>query len=247
MHEPDLALPVHPRTGLTALGLRRNGEPIWPILGASSEHDDPEEESEEDTDPEGDVDPEDDPDDDEDPEGADQLGDAGKKALDAMKDKLKATKAKLREANAELDKARSASGEDDADKVRREVEQAATARANERIVRSEVRAAATGKLADPKDALTFLDLKQFEVDDDGEVDPEEIADAIDELLKRKPYLAADPTKPREKRFKGTGDGGPRGSGKKSLDEQIRDAEQAKDWPTARRLKLAKLQAQNTKK
>jgi hypothetical protein len=32
-----LALPVHPRTGLTAIGLRRNGDPIWPVLGGSGE------------------------------------------------------------------------------------------------------------------------------------------------------------------------------------------------------------------
>lgn len=28
-------LPTHPRSGLVALGYRRNGQPIWPILGAS--------------------------------------------------------------------------------------------------------------------------------------------------------------------------------------------------------------------
>ncbi len=26
-------LPVHPRTGLTALGMRRDGHPIWPVMG----------------------------------------------------------------------------------------------------------------------------------------------------------------------------------------------------------------------
>lgn len=30
-------LPTHPRTGLTALGYRRNGEPIWPVMGAADE------------------------------------------------------------------------------------------------------------------------------------------------------------------------------------------------------------------
>ena len=28
-------LPVHPRTGLTAIGFRRNGDPIWPIRGGA--------------------------------------------------------------------------------------------------------------------------------------------------------------------------------------------------------------------
>lgn len=247
MHEPDPALPVHPRTGLTALGFGRHGEPIWPILGGSSEHDDPGEESEEDADPEDDVDPDADPDDEEDPEGAAELGDPGKKALAAMKAKLKAAKVKLRTTAAELESARSAAGENDADKVRREAEQAATVKANGRIVRSEVRAAATGKLADPKDALTFLDLTTFEVDDDGEVDADEIAEAIDKLLADKPYLAAAGVKPPAKRFKGTGDGGPRGGSKKTLAEQIAELEGKGDFKAARRLKLSQLTNPDTKK
>src|SRR5215211_6920708 len=32
-----LALPVHPRTGLSAVGIV-NGRPVWPILGASEDH-----------------------------------------------------------------------------------------------------------------------------------------------------------------------------------------------------------------
>lgn len=32
-------LPVHPRTGLQAVGLRRDGRPIWPILGGSGDPD----------------------------------------------------------------------------------------------------------------------------------------------------------------------------------------------------------------
>ena len=92
--------------------------------------------------------------------------------------------------------------------ARREAEQAATAKANARILRSEVRAAAAGKLADPKDALRFLDLDQFEVDEDGEVDEDEIADAIEDLVKRKPYLAA-AQGGNGKRFQGRGDGGTR--------------------------------------
>jgi len=141
------------------------------------------------------------------PEGAEQLGDAGKRALDAMKAKKNDYRDKLRAANTELETLRNGAtkkdGELDADQIRREAETAATTKANARIVRSEIRAAAAGKLADPKDALTFLDLSQFEVDDNGEVDSEEVADAIDELVKNKPYLAAATAK----RFQGTGDGG----------------------------------------
>src|SRR5699024_8991195 len=74
-----------------------------------------------------------------------------------------------------------------------------------RILRSEIKAAGTGRLADPTDAYSFLDLTQFEVDDDGNVDEDEIAEAIDELVKKKPYLAAQGGR----RFQGSADGGTR--------------------------------------
>lgn len=64
----------------------------------------------------------------------------------------------------------------------------------ERILRSEVRAAAAGKLADPNDAVTMLDLKQFELDDDADPDGKKLgkalASAIEKLLADKPYLGA---------------------------------------------------------
>ncbi len=123
-----------------------------------------------------------------DQDGADQLGDKGKRAIDRMKAKL-ATEKQKRVA-AESRAAELEAGNNDAAAQQRQVESAALVKANERIVRAEVRAAAAGKLADPGDAHRFLDLSQFEVGDDGEVDQDEIADAIDELLNEKPYLAA---------------------------------------------------------
>lgn len=36
-----ISLPVHPRTGLTALGLRRDGRPIWPVMGGDGRTDPP--------------------------------------------------------------------------------------------------------------------------------------------------------------------------------------------------------------
>ncbi|MFW6092222.1 MAG: hypothetical protein ACODAF_10065, partial [Actinomycetota bacterium] len=133
----------------------------------------------------------------------------GKKALDAMKEKVKAERQKRRDVEAELEKLRKAAEakpddeQPSADEIRREAEKAATQKANARIVRSEIRAAAAGKLADPKDALTFLDADQFEVDENGEVDSDEVADAIDDLVKNKPYLAAQGGR----RFQGTADNG----------------------------------------
>lgn len=71
------------------------------------------------------------------------------------------------------------------------VEKAAVDKANARIVRAEVKALAAKKLADPGDALKFLDLDAFEVSADGDVDADAIAEAIEELVRTKPYLAAE--------------------------------------------------------
>ena len=131
------------------------------------------------------------------PEGSEALGDAGKKALSAMKEREKAARARARELEREVAELRAAieskdktPDEQELDAVRREAEAAAIARANERILRSEIKAAAAGKLADPEDAFRYLDLAEFEVDESGNVDTSEISDAIHELLERKPYLSA---------------------------------------------------------
>ncbi|USY19718.1 hypothetical protein NE857_31565 [Nocardiopsis exhalans] len=178
--------------------------------------------------------------DDADPEGADQLGDAGKKALDAQKAKWKAERDRRKEIErqlAEATKPKDTDGEPTPEQIRADAEKAATARANRRIVRAEVKAAAAGKFADPGDALAFLDLDQFEVDADGELDPDEVSEAITELLTRKPHLAAGPAK----RFQGGGDGGAgRGAKPKGLDEQIREAEKAGNIGLSLRLKQQKL-------
>ncbi|MBD0838793.1 hypothetical protein [Streptomyces sp. TRM68416] len=139
-------------------------------------------------------------DDDADPEGADQLGDKGRRALASMKGKWRTERDKRRELEAKLAEK---DGVDDAEQARRKAETEAMAKANTRILKAEIRAAAKGRLADPKDALTFLDLDQFEVGEDGEIDPEEIEEAISDLLKDKPYLAAQS----RQRFQGSGDGG----------------------------------------
>lgn len=136
----------------------------------------------------GDIDDADQDGDDDNPDGADELGDRGKRALAAMKAKVKSERTKRLAAEGRVRELED--GGDDADAQRRQVESEALAKANGRIVRAEVRAAAAGKLADPADALRFLDLDQFEVGDDGDVDEDEIADAIEELITQKPYLAA---------------------------------------------------------
>jgi hypothetical protein len=140
------------------------------------------------------------------PEGAEALGDAGKKALDAMKAKWKAERDSRRELEQKLaDAAKPASADEtpDLEALKSQAAREATAKANARILRSEIKAAAAGKFHDLSDVIPNLDLDSFEVDENGDVDADEIADAIQDLLNRKPHLAAATAK----RFQGTGDGG----------------------------------------
>jgi hypothetical protein len=143
------------------------------------------------------------------PEGADALGDAGKKALDAMKADRNAARAEAKQLQAELAALKAAQegreAEHQAEQEAQRVRDEAFAKANERIVSAELRAAAAGKLADPTDALAFINPKDFEVGDDGTVDADAISAAITDLIKTKPHLAAQS----DRRFEGSGDGGAR--------------------------------------
>ena len=145
--------------------------------------------------------------------GADALGDAGKQALDRMKAERNAAKAEAKAAadaanrlKAELDAARNAEQSDVA-KLQSQLESLqARADADARARReAEIRAAATGKLADPSDALRLLDVDTLE-------SPDAIASAIDSLIESKPYLSGQ-TPPR---FGGTADAGPRGVSPESI-------------------------------
>lgn len=141
-------------------------------------------------------------------EGTDALGDAGKKALDAMKADRNKYRDTLRERESELEamraKADGREAEHQAAIEAQRVKDEALSAANDRLRRAEIRAQAAGKLNDPKDALSFLDMSEFEVGDDGEIDGDTVAAAIDDLIKNKPYLAA-----QSRRFEGDADGGAR--------------------------------------
>ncbi len=122
----------------------------------------------------------------------DGLGDAGKKALAAERAAAKAAEKRAKAAEAELEKVRlaNASAEEKAiAAAKAEGRTEALATANVRLVRAEVKAAAGGVLQDPEDAVRLLDLTEFEVDDDGEVDTKAITAAVRRLAESKPYLA----------------------------------------------------------
>lgn len=142
-------------------------------------------------------------------QGETALGDAGKQALDRMKAERNAAREAAKKAADELASLRAAAegreAEHKAQQEAQRVKDEALAAANDRIRKAEVRAAAAQKLADPADALRFLDLSEFEVGSDGEVDASQIAKAIDDLITSKPYLSAQG----QQRFQGSADGGAR--------------------------------------
>ena len=125
----------------------------------------------------------------EDPEG---LGEAGLKALRAERARADAAERARLAAEAERDELRTknqTAEEKAIDAAKKAGREEATLEANRRIARSEIKAAAGGKLQDAEDAASFLgDLDRFIVK--GEVDSKAITSAIDELVKAKPYLAA---------------------------------------------------------
>lgn len=159
-------------------------------------------------------------------DGEKALGDAGKKALDAMKAKWKQAEAEARKVREDLEALKAQSegreAEHQAAIEAQRVKDEALAAANLKITKANLRAAAAGKLADPTDALTFIDPAEFEVDDDGNVDEAALTAAIDNLLQNKPYLAA-----QGKRFQGDADAGPR---KESTPTQLTRADLARMSP-----------------
>jgi hypothetical protein len=194
---PDL--PVHPSNGLTALGLRRNGAPIWLARGGAPDDDagdgDGDAADVADTDDQGDTD------------DADQLGEPGKRALESMKTQVKKTRTALRPWTAlarelgvkspdevkALLAGKTKDGKDapDPEQIRRE----ARAEAQQEVVRDRLLdkiEAKARKFADPADAAALL-LREGDLDDflDGSrIDATAIEEALEELLERKPYLAA---------------------------------------------------------
>lgn len=165
IHLPAFGLPVHPRTGLTALGLRRNGAPIWPVLGASP--DDP-------------ADPPGDPGTAPPPADPADLGEAGKQAIDRMKLERNAARTELRDAKtrlAALEKAEQDRA--DADKSEAEKRTAAEQRAQAAELRATKLDVAFDKGLTPAQAKRLVGATREELEADA-----------DEVLRDFPAVAA---------------------------------------------------------
>lgn len=129
------------------------------------------------------------------------------KALRAERQARKSAEKRARELEAKAEAANLEPDEQKLAEARREATSTAVKAANARILKAEIRAAAKGRLSDPADAFKFLDLDEFEVSDDGEIDTADIEQAIDALLESKPYLSAG----EPKRFQQAADQGAKGN------------------------------------
>jgi hypothetical protein len=147
---------------------------------------------------------------------ADKLGDAGKKALDSMKSKWQ----KERDARKALEAKLAAGSKDDDQQDPAELRKQAQAEARAEVLAEraldKVEAKAAKLFADPEDARALLAGRVDEFVDDGQVDVDAINEALADLLKKKPHLAA----AKAARFQGGADGGARkGSQVAQLTEQ----------------------------
>ncbi len=201
-------------TRKTPLGHRVDGTPFWAYFGSAPDDDGNDGGGQGGEDDGGTED--DDPDDsneDDDKIGEDGLTGKGRRAIQSerasaqkARDRLKPVNALYRkygvknaaELEALLDgktkpKGKSSQQNDDddrpdADEIRRQAQAEAQGKVNDKLVKSAVRGVAAELLNDPRDAAKFLDLSDYEVDDEGEVDEAQIKRDLRALLADKPYL-----------------------------------------------------------
>lgn len=216
-------LPIHPRTGLTAVGYRRDGRPIWPILGASDDGGEPPAPEGQDG-PPGEPKPPSD-------EGRTYTQADIDKAIEARLARERAKFKDYGDLKAKADRldqieAANASDLEKAVKAAQDETRAAVAREyGERLARGVMKAQLTQSLkpADAEALLDDLNLAKF-VGDDGTVDEDAIAKAVARIA---------PTGRRDL-GQGSGKEGP------SLDEQIAEATKRGDSAEAIRLTNQKL-------
>jgi len=155
---------------------------------------------------------------DDEPEGADKLGDPGKKALDAMKGKWQSERDRRKAVEEELAALKAQQGQKsddqpDPEEIRKQAKAEAAAEVLRDRALDKVEAKAARLFADPEDARALLASRVDEFVDDGKVDTDAIEEALADLLKKKPHLAAQGGR----RFQGSADGGARkGSGPAQL-------------------------------
>jgi hypothetical protein len=172
------------------------------------------------------------------------LGPAGEKALAEWKKRAKDAEALAKDQATrlkEFEDAQKTEAEKLADQAKAAEERAA--QATRLAVGAKIEALATGKFADPSDAVEALAAGKF-VTDAGDIDAAGITAALDELLTRKPHwkAAGGPRTPAPDPSQGARPGEP-----PSLDQRIAEAEQKGDIRLAIALKSQQLRELQTKK
>nr|WP_173294451.1 hypothetical protein [Streptomyces sp. FR1] len=120
----------------------------------------------------------------------DALGEAGKKALETERAARKEAERKLGELEQEVSRLRRSNAANkgtDLDAIKAEIR----AEFAEGLVEAQLEAAATGRLAKPEDAVLFVGRDRITaLAAGGKPDKAAINDAIEQVLKDRPYLAA---------------------------------------------------------
>lgn len=130
-------------------------------------------------------------------------------ALKKERDARKAAEKSWKQTQTELENAGKSADEQQLDKIRREAEEAALAKASQRVIKSEIRVVAAQKGIDPDLASKLVDIDEVDVSEDGEIDRSHLESLIEELIGKYPTL-----KPSAQY--GSADQGPRGSYPKQL-------------------------------
>lgn len=167
-------LPVHPFTGLTAIGQLPSGRWVWPVLGGSGETDDDPGEQTDDETPEQETDDSADADEtaeDEKPEPKPDEKPVSRSELRKVISDRDTAKKALRDLRRELDEVKRANETAD-ETARREAAEEAQRKADAKYKPISARAAlleAGVKPSRVKGALKLLDMDEIEIDADGEV------------------------------------------------------------------------------
>jgi len=128
-----------------------------------------------------------------------------KKALRAERDARKTAERERNTLRQQLEAKDKPAEEVALEAARHEAEMAATAKANERVAKAELRAAAAGKVSNLTALVRLVDVSKIEVDDDGTPSADDIEDAIAAFLTDYPEFVVDKSK-----FTGSADQGSKG-------------------------------------
>lgn len=114
-----------------------------------------------------------------------------KKALAAERKARREAEKKAREASEALSVKDKPADEQAVDLARREAAAEATRGMSDRLIKAEVKAALAGKVENPARVLGFVDISDIELGDDGDIDGDAIADAVEQFLSDYPEFKAE--------------------------------------------------------